>query len=768
MKLKKHLLGAAWICLCVSQAHGQSSPNFTYGQVPTAGQWNSIFSKKQDTLGFVPLNQAGGTLTGKLTTAVPTTASAGFNLPLGTGPLAPKDGDIWTTNTGLYVQINGATVGPIRNGNVAGPSTSVVGNIATFGNVSGSSIIDSGKAIPSGAIVGTSDTQTLTNKTLTAPAISSPVITGSLKVGSINGLIYCPATTGICTAGGIFDSTGNNITLGLSTYSPGAGGAFDQYNLAIGPNTLASIPGSNQNVAIGWGAMQSLTGTSGGQNVAVGTQVMPFATTTKFATALGTATLRNITTGGYGSVAIGHGAAGGDDVYVGVGFNNMPATGQQNTNVGSWSGQEQTAASGQACFGTNSCLEVATGSYNTAMGFGALMGNSLGINSYLNANAVSYATCVGNFACMLTSGGYQSAKANGYINFLSNPSASTSITIGTTSVTFVSSGATGNQVNIGANLSATLANLTTFLNASSDPQLSLCTYWVTNLTQLAVQAKVAGSSGNAIALATTVAGATANGNGAGLLLPAAVTPYPVVAMGYAALQNNVNGQENTAIGYTALNKSVADVANTAVGNGALTNTNGGNSNTAVGDLAAASNTTGASNTAMGHRALYANLTGSSNTAIGQTAAQATTVGGVTAVGAGSLTSNTSGGSNTAVGYQSMFANTTGQFNVAVGSSAAVANTTGSSNTAIGHAAGSGVAAASNNTSLGFQAHNANDGFSNVTAVGASATPTASNQVILGNSSVTSFVVGNATGVSCAAGTVNISTMVVTNGIITHC
>ena len=46
-------------------------------------------------------------VTGKKVFPVPTTGEASMTLPHGTAPAAPVGGDMWTTTSGLYVQING-------------------------------------------------------------------------------------------------------------------------------------------------------------------------------------------------------------------------------------------------------------------------------------------------------------------------------------------------------------------------------------------------------------------------------------------------------------------------------------------------------------------------------------------------------------------------------------------------------------------------------------------------------------------------------------
>lgn len=56
---------------------------------------------------------AGITLGHVLKTIASVAGGAGLNIPHGTAPTTPADGDMWTTTAGLYIQINGSTVGPL-------------------------------------------------------------------------------------------------------------------------------------------------------------------------------------------------------------------------------------------------------------------------------------------------------------------------------------------------------------------------------------------------------------------------------------------------------------------------------------------------------------------------------------------------------------------------------------------------------------------------------------------------------------------------------
>ncbi|MBB3411193.1 hypothetical protein FHT87_005146 [Rhizobium sp. BK316] len=71
-----------------------------------------------------------------------------------------------------------------NQGDVVGPASSVAGDIPIFSNTTGKLLSDSGKALPAGAIVGTTDTQTLTNKSIDAGQLTGTVAYARLPVGT--------------------------------------------------------------------------------------------------------------------------------------------------------------------------------------------------------------------------------------------------------------------------------------------------------------------------------------------------------------------------------------------------------------------------------------------------------------------------------------------------------------------------------------------------------------------------------------------------------
>lgn len=59
------------------------------------------------------LTVANITTSGRILTAASATGGSGFRLPHGAAPSSPTNGDVWTTTAGIYVRVNGATVGPL-------------------------------------------------------------------------------------------------------------------------------------------------------------------------------------------------------------------------------------------------------------------------------------------------------------------------------------------------------------------------------------------------------------------------------------------------------------------------------------------------------------------------------------------------------------------------------------------------------------------------------------------------------------------------------
>jgi hypothetical protein len=127
--------------------------------------------------------------------------------------------------------------------------------------------------------------------------------------------------------------------------------------------------------------------------------------------------------------------------------------------------------------------------------------------------------------------------ATGAITFSAQPAVNATVTINGTAFTFVASGATGNQVNIGANLAATMTALAVALNASVVAGVALATYTGT-ATALTLVYDVLGSAGNSFTLAASTTPAS-NGSRINTFisgLNAALDMLPDWAVGEGGIQ----------------------------------------------------------------------------------------------------------------------------------------------------------------------------------------------------------------------------------------
>jgi hypothetical protein len=170
------------------------------------------------------------------------------------------------------------------------------------------------------------------------------------------------------------------------------------------------------------------------------------------------------------------------------------------------------------------------------------------------------------------------------------------------------------------------------------------------------------------------------------------------------------------------------IGNTTIGANTGRNVTTGHNNVVVGGEAGLGLTTGVRNVIVGTAAGQSNSTGEDNVLVGHGAGFGATSSSNTAIGKFTLQSAT-GGSNTAIGQTALQFVTSGLGNVGVGGGAGTSITTGSINTCLGPDAGSnfaGIAIGSggNNTLIGFNA--------------AVSTANVSNQITLGNSSITSL------------------------------
>jgi trimeric autotransporter adhesin len=200
---------------------------------------------------------------------------------------------------------------------------------------------------------------------------------------------------------------------------------------------------------------------------------------------------------------------------------------------------------------------------------------------------------------------------------------------------------------------------------------------------------------------------------------ATTTGIANTAIGYQSLFSNTTHGQNTAIGFKCLHQNQAN-SNTGVGAFALDANTTGSSNTAVGTSSLTANNIGNGNSALGTSSL-SSITGDENSAVGYLALRFNRASFNTAIGALASKENETGVGNTSAGHRSMAENFSGHYNSAFGTQALNDNETGWVNSAFGAFSGPTAINLTNTTALGYNA-----------------IPTASNQVRIGNSNVTSI------------------------------
>jgi hypothetical protein len=219
------------------------------------------------------------------------------------------------------------------------------------------------------------------------------------------------------------------------------------------------------------------------------------------------------------------------------------------------------------------------------------------------------------------------------------------------------------------------------------------------------------------------------------------------AIGYEALASNTSGYSNNAIGYQTLYKNTTGYRNIASGAQAGYYNTTGYSNISIGHQSSYRNTEGARNVSIGTHALYYSITNTDNVVIGYETFKnlSGTMGAIAEgnnngnVGLGNEIAKNilAGSNNVSIGHRSLFSASVVQQNTSVGAASLYSTTFGDYNTALGYASLYSNTNGNYNTALGYSAYVFGT-YDNSTALGYSASITASNQVRIGNASVTSI------------------------------
>jgi hypothetical protein len=512
------------------------------------------------------------------------------------------------------------------------------------------------------------------------------------------------------TATGSFSMVSNITGVQNSAYGANSlgGNTTGEMNVAIGTYALGGNTTADGNSAVGYAALYKTT--TGNYNTAQGFLALNSNTTTSWSVALGDSALYTSTSAlpnvAVGSKSLKSNTSGTYNAAVGYQSLYKNTTGDYNTALGSASLWTNTSGDRNIAIGYQSLYSNTSGFGNTASGYQALM---------YNTNAGGN-TANGYMALYLNTG--QANTAVGYQSLYSNTSGIANTAIGHSSIF---SNSTGQYL-------SALGYYALNANTSGNSNTAMGYY--------ALSSNTGGSDNSAVGNYASSNNKTASGNS---------------AFGNDALRQNTYGSKNVAIGGEALysqsyanGNSSWNTENVAVGFQSLysnqpTSSSNGLYNTALGAYALYDNTTGYENTASGWRAMESNTSGFHNSAFGKYSLRSNTTGDDnTATGVHALYSNTTGDENTASGFRALYSNTSGDQNVAIGLSALYSGASANRCVAVGPYAMNSNSTGDYNTAVGNNAFYNGTNYSNSTAIGSSSNITASNQVRIGDGSVSSI------------------------------
>ena len=253
----------------------------------------------------------------------------------------------------------------------------------------------------------------------------------------------------------------SNTSFGVESLSNVATTA--QRTVAIGVNALKNLTSGNDNIAVGYGSLES--NTTGIQNIAIGTSALTLNSSGSYNTAVGYEALTRNTSG------ILNTAVGSTSLY-----NNL--MGNNNVGVGYATLQRNFSGSRNAAVGTNALCNNQTGNNNVGIGDSALERNisgsnnvAVGRNSLFNNQSTSNNTAIGNESQLNNLSG-QNNTSLGYQTLFSNNAGSSNVSIGNQSLYSNTSGSRNIAIGENAGTNVTSGNNNTFLGHNTGTTIS--------------------------------------------------------------------------------------------------------------------------------------------------------------------------------------------------------------------------------------------------------------------------------------------------------